>query len=128
MCQMTPKQPQQRRQQGLGDEGRGSRCRHVLSPRYVFFYYFLHFLYYANVFLQVPQQRRTATTTTVTLATHHSHLDVSKDPETEMTTKKATRVGRQGQGLKMQTHHEPQVSFFYYFMHFLNYTNVLQVL
>ena len=108
-CQMTPKQPQQqRRQWGLGDEDRGLRCRCISSPRYVFYYYFLHFLYYTNV-LQVPQWRRTATTTTVMLTTHHSHLNMSKDPKTEMTMK-VMRVGIRGQGLEMQTRLKPQVS------------------
>ena len=60
------------------------------------------------------------------LATHHSHLNMSKDPKTEMTMK-VMRVGIRGQGLEMQTRLKPQVSFFYYFIHFLNYTNVLQV-
>ena len=90
-------------------------------------YYFIHFLYYTNV-LQVPQWQRTATTTTVMLTTHHSHLHVSNDPKITTTTKKATRVGRWGQGLEIQTHLESQVSFFYYFIHFLYYINVLQTM
>ena len=95
----------------VGRQGQGLKMHLHLKPQVCFFYYFIHFLYYTNV-LQVPQRRRTATTTTVMLATHHSHLNMSKDPKTETTMKKATRVGRRWQGLEMQTCLKPQVSFF----------------
>ena len=111
----------------VGRRGQGLKMQTCLEPQVCFLYYFIHFLYYTNV-LQVPQWWRTATTTTVTLTTHHSHLNVSNDPKITTTTKKATRVGRWGQGLEIQTHLESQVSFFYYFIHFLYYTNVLQTM
>ena len=106
----------------VGRWGQGLKMQMCLEPQISFFYYFIHFLNYTNV-LQVPRWR----TATMMLTTHHSHLDASNDPKTETTTKKVMRVGRWGQGLKMQTCLNPQVSFFTILYIFKNYTNVLQV-
>ena len=91
--------------------GQGLKMQTCLEPQVCFLYYFIDFLNYTNV-LQVQQWR----TATMMFATHHSHLNASNDPKTEMTMKKATRFGRRAPGM-----------FFYCFIHFLNYTNVLQV-
>ena len=110
---------------GLGGKGRGrsrgSRHICILSPRYVFF---IWFLYYTNVYITDLH----CYPTTVIKANGHGlktatkKKDKDSNEEGDEVGRWGQRAGRQGQGqgqgLEMQTHLKPQVCFFSMFFRY----------